>query len=302
MAFEPVRLAEDYDLFLAHLPLTQDLIQLSAIRGWKERCKRSLCWIDEEYAANLGAYKNWFSALDAFDHVVVGLGGTARALGEALNRTCHYVPGAVDAIRYSPYPGNPARVVDIYSVGRIREDVNEAFLAFSREKNWFYVHDTFLASHARVKDYRQHRQMHANMAKRSLYYHVAPAKMDDHPDSGGQIEVGFRYYEAAAAGTILVGQVPDCETFHTTFNWPDAVIHIREDGSDVPEVLSRLSADPKRLGEISRRNAAESLLRHDWVYRWKRIFEIAGLGETEGMKQREGRLREMARRLGDAQP
>jgi hypothetical protein len=301
MVFEPVRFSGEYDLFIAHLPLTQDLIQLSAVRGWRDHCKRSICWIDEEYAANLGAYKNWYSALEAFDHVAIGLSGTVQELGKALNRTCHFVPGAVDVIRYSPHPSNPARVIDIYSIGRIREGVHEAFLDFSTEKNWFYVYDTFLASDARVKDYRQHRQMHANMAKRSRYYHVASAKMDVHADSGGQIEVGFRYYEATAAGAILVGQVPDCETFHSTFNWPDGVIPIQADGRDVPEVVSGLSADPKRLDEISRRNAVEALLCHDWVYRWKTIYEIVGLDATEGMKRREERLKAMAHQIGNAQ-
>jgi len=307
MVFEPVRLSGEYDLFIAYLPLTQDLIQLSAIRGWRDHCKRSICWIDEEYAANVDAYRNWYSALEAFDHIAVGLSGTVHDFGKAIRRTCHYVPGAVDAIRYSPYPDNPTRVIDIYSVGRIWEDVHDVFLAFAANKGLFYVHDTFLASHAHVKDHRQHRQMHANMAKRSRYYYVMPAKMDVQAGGPAQVEVGFRYYEATAAGSILVGQVPDCEAFHSTFDWPDAVIPIREDGRDVPEVLSGLAADPKRLDGISRRNAAEALLRHDWLYRWKRIYEIVGLDETEGMRRREVQLKRMAeqignRRIGTARP
>jgi len=299
MVFDPVRLSGEYDLFIAYLPLTQDLIQLSGIRGWRDHCKRSICWIDEEYAANVDAYRNWYSALDPFDHIAVGLSGTAQDFGKAIRRTCHYVPGAVDAIRYSPHPDNPARVIDIYSIGRIWESVHEAFLDFAEKHKLFYVHDTFFASDTHVKDYRQHRQMHASMAKRSRYYFVAPAKMDVQTDRRAQIEMGFRYYEATAAGSILVGQAPDCEAFHTTLNWPDAVIPIREDGSDVPEVLSSLAADPKRLDEISCRNAAEALLRHDWVYRWKTIYEIAGLDATEGMKRREMQLKRMAEQIGN---
>jgi hypothetical protein len=51
---------------------------------------------------------------------------------------------------------------------------------------------------------------------------------------------------------------------------------------------------------MSRRNAAEALLRHDWVYRWKQILEIAGLKPTMAMEARERRLLELAEMAGGA--
>src|SRR5438094_7817572 len=90
----------------------------------------------------------------------------------------------------------------------------------------------------------------------------------------GQVEVGFRYYEGSTAGAVLVGQAPKCESFRRTFDWPDAVIEIKPDSSDAAEVLTELAAQPERTQEISRRNAAEALLRHDWVYRWKEVLRI----------------------------
>jgi len=300
MAFEPVKLTKKYDLLIAHLPLMQDLIQLSAVRGWRDCCAKSICWIDEVYAAGVNSYTNWLPALNEFDHIVIGLSGTVDAFSKATNRNCHYVPGAVDTIRYTPYPEHPQRVIDLYSIGRIWESAHIAFKEYAARKRKFYVYDTYLASDVSVKDYKQHRQMHANMAKRSRFYYVAPAKMDIVGETGGQIEIGFRYYEATAAGTILVGQIPDCREFHSTFNWPDAVIQFQEDGRNVGEVLSDIDDDPRRQSKISRRNASEALLRHDWVYRWKTIFEIAGFGATDGMKRRERRLQVMAEQMGDA--
>jgi hypothetical protein len=299
MVFESVKLTREYDLFIAHLPLMQDLIQLSGVKGWKDRCKRSVCWIDELYSSNVKYYEHWLPALESFDEVVIGLSGTVNALSEALNRRCHYVPGAVDTVRYSPYPDNPERVIDIYSIGRIWDSVHKEFLECAARRKMFYVHDTFIASDVQVKDYRQHRQMHANMAKRSRYYFVAPAKMDAPEDTGGQMEIGFRYYEATAAGSVLVGQVPDCDAFQETFDWPDAVIPLQNDGTDVVEVLFNLDGNPDRLEEISRRNAVEALLRHDWIYRWKDIYRIVGLEATERMMLREKKLREIAEKVSD---
>jgi hypothetical protein len=120
-------------------------------------------------------------------------------------------------------------------------------------------------------------------------------------ETKGQIEIGFRYYEGSAAGAVMIGQAPDCESFHTMFDWPDAVIEIKPDGSDVEGVLSDLAAHEGRLSTISRRNAAEALLRHDWVYRWKRIFDIVGLHPTDEMRLREDKLKRVAERIGNGE-
>jgi hypothetical protein len=52
--------------------------------------------------------------------------------------------------------------------------------------------------------------------------------------------------------------------------------------------------------EISRRNAKEALLHHDWVYRWKQILNIAGLKPTPKLEVREKRLKQMAEQIGNA--
>lgn len=81
------------------------------------------------------------------------------------------------------------------------------------------------------------------------------------------------------------------------FPWPEAVVPIQTDGSDVLQVISDLSAEPARIATISQRNAAEALLRHDWAYRWNQMFRIIGLPISAGMAAREERLKEIARPL-----
>jgi hypothetical protein len=93
---------------------------------------------------------------------------------------------------------------------------------------------------------------------------------------------------------VLIGHAPECEAFRELFPWQDAVISLKADGSDVIKVLSSLEAEPERISVISRRNAAESLLRHDWVYRWKEILRVAGIEPSPRMESREQRLRDLA--------
>ncbi len=108
--------------------------------------------------------------------------------------------------------------------------------------------------------------------------------------------MGFRYYEGAAAGTVMVGQAPNCLPFQEMFDWPNAVVHMSPDGSDVEDVLAGLMAEPERVRHIGSRNAQEALLRHDWIHRWRRILEIAGLPAHPRTESREATLKLLADR------
>ena len=289
-----VRLTRDYDMFMAVCQNYWDLLYINAVEGWKDRCRTSVCWIDELWAADIPRYKYWLHVLNQFDHVFVGYRDSVEAVSKALGRQCHWMPGGVDVLRFSPYPDPPRRVVDVYSMGRRWEGVHDVLRQLAARQEIFYIHDTFSGSDMEPPDHRQHRSMLANIAKRSRYFMVAPAKMDVPGETAGQVEVGYRCFEGAAAGSVMIGQAPRTDSFRELFGGRDAVIEIMADGSDVRDVLASLDAQPERLSEISRQNADEALLRHDWVYRWQRVLDIAGITRSSGMARREQRLRELS--------
>ena len=291
---ERVRLTQEYELFVAVCQNYWDLLSLNAIDGWKDRCRTSVCWLDEFWAADVPQARYWLHALKQFDHVFIGYEGSVDPISQAIGRRCHWIGAGVDAIRFSPYPQPPRRVIDVYQIGRTSEGVHRALLRAAVEKKLFYLHDTFHGSDMEPFDHREHRDLLANVAKRSRYFIVAPGKVNVPGETRGQSEIGYRYYEGAAAGAVMIGQAPDCRSFRERFNWPDAVIEVRTDGSDVAEVLSELNAQPERFCEISRRNAAGALLGHDWLYRWKQIFNVAGVSPSPRMAAREHRLKELA--------
>jgi hypothetical protein len=136
------------------------------------------------------------------------------------------------------------------------------------------------------------------MAKRSRYFMVAPGKMNSEGETVGQVEVGYRYYEGAAAGAVLLGQPPKCEAFRELFPWQDVVIEVQPDGSDVVEMIAALESEPARIRAIQQRNAAEALLRHDWAYRWKEILRVAGIEPHPALEARERRLKDLAEMSG----
>lgn len=290
----PVRLQHDYELFLVVCQNYWDFLYINAIEGWKDRCRTSVLLIDELWAPHLSEYKFWLHALRQFDHVFVGYAGTAAPLSRAIDYECQWLPGAVDALRFTPAPHCPTRSIDVYSIGRRFPGVHASLRGLAAAGDFFYVHDTFVGSDMQPSDHREHRELYANMAKRSRFFMVAPGKMDATDETGGQVEIGYRYYEGCAAGAILLGQVPECDSFYEMFGWTDSVVPIRTDGSDTVAVLSELLAQPERMHAISRENTIQALLRHDWVYRWKDVYKVAGIPSSQGMLKREARLKALA--------
>jgi hypothetical protein len=296
---ERVRLTQDYDLFVAVCANYWDLLYLNAIEGWRDRCRTTVCWLDEMWLSEISRHKYWLHVLNQFDHVFLGYDGSVDAVSRAIGRPCRWIGGGVDTMRFSPYPRPPARAIDVYSMGRSWAGIHEALLSEASTKGRFYLHDTLPASDIEPYDHRAHRSMLGNVAKRSRYFVVAPGKVNVPAETAGQVEIGFRYYEGSAAGAVMIGQAPNCRSFRERFDWPDAVIEVKPDGSDVVERLAALDAQPERLAAISRRNAAEALRRHDWLYRWQQIYEVAGVAPSPGMIARGRRLHDLAR-LADA--
>ena len=291
---KPVRLKRDYEMFVIVCQQWCDLLYANAIQGWQDRCRLKVCWLDEIWAAQLGRSRRWLHLLRQFDYVFVGLRATAQPLSAAIGQACTYLPPAVDMVRFSPYPSPPHRGIDVLSLGRRWPGVHNSLREMARASGTFYVHDTVSdAGDMRLQDFSQHRDLFANMAKRSRFFMVGPAKMGIPEETGGQLEIGYRFFEGASAGAVLLGQAPDCPSFHDLFGWPESVVGLQPDGSDTEEVVRALLNDPERRAVISRRNALEALRRHDWMYRWRQVMEAVGLQPGPACLQRAQHLHQL---------
>ena len=253
-----VRLSKDYDVFIAVCNTLWDLPYINAIERWRDHCRISVCWIDELWATEVPNFKYWLHALRQFDYVFVGYKGTVSALSKAIDRPCYWLPGGIDVFKFSPLTESTARVVDVYSMGRRWGGVHSELLKAANRGELFYLHDTVAnTANSEVYDVKQHRDLYANIAKRCKYFMVAPGKIGP-AETAGQIEVGYRYFEGAAAGAVMIGMTADCEAYRELFDWQEAVIEIQPDGSDIMSVLRELGSNPERGAAIGRRNATEA--------------------------------------------
>jgi hypothetical protein len=287
----------DYDLFVAICGNPSDLLRVNAIGDWRNSCKKAVCLIDEVWVREIKDYENYLRMLSRFDLVVLYYSYSVDPINKLLGeKKCVFLPPAVDTARFCPYPNPPARTVDIYSIGRRSAITHKAFLMIAAEDGLFYLHDTI--SLKGVMDPAEHRALFANIAKRSRYFLVNPGLIDRPDIRGNQIEIGNRYFEAAASGSILLGERPDNGEFETFFDWPGALIDLPYDSPDVHRVLKELDQDPERQEAIRQMNVRQSLLRHDWVHRWELILKAIGIAPLPQLEARKEHLKELAAQIG----
>lgn len=290
-----VRLDKYYDLFFAVCEMPSDLLHLTAVKGWKDRCKTSVCWLTEFYVNWMSIHKSCLDVLTQFDHVFF-MFNTSEPFQKVMKNKGSYLAPGIDAIRFCPYPDPPARSIDILSIGRRSEETHQALLQMAQEQGIFYVYDTIsdLCAH----DLQQHRGLVASMAKRSRYFLVNPGKINRPEETGGQSEFGFRYFEGAASGAIMLGERPKGnKEFDKIFHWPDAVIDLPFGSDKIGAIIKELDAQPERQLDIRRTNVMQSLLHHDWIYRWEAILAIAGLTPLPALLERKRGLKELSNKV-----
>jgi hypothetical protein len=295
-----IQISRDYDLFFAICQSPRDLLSINAIKGWRDHCRTSVCWLAELWAGELHKWEGHLKILSKFDYIIstqfsfvkLCSNGSIHSVRDVNQSSCTYMPPAIDTIKFCPYPNLPERCVYVYSLGRKSPVTHQALLKMAEQRQIFYIYDTSENMNTLLP--QDHRILVANIAKRSRYFITNAPKIDRHFETCGQDEISYRFFEGAASGTVMIGENKESEAFRKHFNWPDAVIHVPYDAPNILEVLTELDSQPERLEKIRKNNIVQSLLRHDWVYRWRAILDIVGLEPRPALIAREERLRKLA--------
>lgn len=301
-----VRLDRDYELFFPVFNYGHEVFALAAVPDWRKHSRFAVCFINELIGESprrgprrLPDYL--LELLTEFDHVFLGQRHPVDELARSIGRPCSYLPLAADVLRFSPYPDPPARTIDVSNVGRRSPVTHQALVRLARDGRLFYYYDTVAASGDgqkqrtfRVENANEHRLLLASLLKRSRYFIANRGRVNEPEFTMGREEISGRFYEGAAAGTVMLGEAPRTEEFRSQFDWPDVVIEVPFDSPEIGVILRELDRNPERLERIRRDNVRNAALRHDWVHRLGTIFETVGIPPTEAMLERENRLRAMA--------
>ena len=294
-----VVLQSDFDLFFPVFGHTYELYSLATIPNWRQRCRTAACYIAEIWSEMLPEYL--LELLSDFDHIFLGCRHSVKDVARITGRPCSYLPFAVDVPRFTPGSLDQSRPIDVCNIGRRSPVTHQALLEQAERQMTFYYYDTVAASGGdlkhrtfRVDSPHEHRRMLATILKHSRYF-IANRSYVNRPEFlQGREEISGRFYEGAAAGTVMIGEAPRAEEFERQFDWPDAVIHVPFDSPDIGRILEDLNGDRERLRTVRRNNAREAALRHDWLHRIQVVFDVLGLSPTDGMRARAQQLDQIA--------
>ena len=292
----PVRRVEvsaaDFELTLVVVQTVRDLRDLMRIRGWRGVSPKTVCLVEELWVERMT--KEDVSLLGEFDHVILSCHHSTKPLSERIQTPVTYLPPSVDMLRFSPADLDKPRPIDVYSMGRRLALDHQLLMQRSRDQDFYYVYDS--ACFTDVQNPAEHRELLANTIQRTKWFPVNRAKVTEPCLSAKQPELGFRYFEGAAAGTVMIGERPSTPAFEECFGWTDSVITPTA-GESILDVIDMLEADPARAANIRRRNVAHSLRRHDSSDRFRDILRIAGLEASAQLEERVELLRARAASL-----
>ncbi len=281
-----------YDLFFFICQKPIDLLYLNSITNWRDRCSKAVCLLDEVWLENYNKEQKQLSVLKNFDYVFMNLSSSIKAVADTIQKPCYYLAPGIDAVEFCPYPLQPQRSIDVCSFGRRSPSIHQSLVSLGKQSNFFYIYDTM--SHLFTNNYQDHRALYQNLIKRSNYFIAYKPYFNLQQKTGTQEEVNIRFFEGAAGGAVILGTPPQSDTFKQNFDWTDAVIEVSDSTPNVAETIAELNTQPERLKEIRKNNVVNSLLRHDWVYRWSQILDKVGLSPTPKMAQRRAQLQQLA--------
>jgi hypothetical protein len=288
---QPILSDKRFELFFIFCQNENDIRYLKGFSDWSNKGRVTACWIDELWLHHAQTYPKQTELLRPFDFLFLTFRETANYLrDQGLN--AFYIPPGVDTVRYCPYPHFPERTIDVMAMGRKAPKTHRRLLELSESGRIHYVFDT--STLPNIESAFEHRGMMANQIKRTKLFLVQKAKADEPNQTKGQVEIGSRFFEGVAAGAVLVGDLSDSPAFQDHFNWEDAIIRLPYDSDEIDRLFEVVGTDRTRMSKIQRQNVIQSLLRHDWVYRWEFILKTIGLDITSAMMARKEKLAQIA--------
>jgi Glycosyl transferases group 1 len=292
--FQSVYLEQEYDVFLTVLDFPRNLSSINLLKNRRKKCRFSVCYLIEIWHKDLPRLKNFIRFFQDFDLVCLGHSEIVDDVQKMIDRPCIYLPPGVNAVKFCPDSQTSDRSIDLLTLGRRSEIVHQALLELAEQTDFFYYYDYISGARQRSDRHQEHRTLISNLLKSSRYFITNYAKVNKLQETHGQQEIGYRFFEGAAAGNVLLGCPPDNLAFKHYFDWDNAIIPIDFDERNIAKIIAELDSQPELLKQIRTDNVVNSLLKHDWVYRWEQVLRKLGMSLTPGIKKRQDQLKELA--------
>lgn len=227
-----------------------------------------------------------------YDRVYLGIEDNVEEIAYSLNATTSYLPMAANVLGAAalPYESRDDRPIALNAYGRQKRDILDAFCdRLNQPGSSELVYYTNLVKSGDVVDLVRYRAMFWQLLRQSRMS-CAFDHFFANEGSARLSYVGPRWFEALAAGTVVIGRAPETQDRAKLLDWPDAAIDLSADPATATEEMMALLGDEHRLRRASRENLIQMSLRHDWAHRLAEILDTEGLARPASLQSYLARL------------
>jgi hypothetical protein len=222
---------------------------------------------------------NYMLSRTEWDVLITSFEEAVPLLEESTSRKWHAVYQGVKEERFTPAPPEQ-RIIGICSYGRRIQRLHEVLLKFCKESNIYYDFTSWQSVRKDIDADDLYRQ-YAWHLTHSVFSINLPVEIS-HPERAGKLHpVTCRWFEAAAAGTIILGMPPRSPTFLEMF--PAGMVNTVDlSGSERDIVLQLRAAWEKRSELLQFAQTIRGSMIHNWSWesRIHQIQQLAQLNQT----------------------
>jgi hypothetical protein len=254
-----------------HVLMGPENCSLDLFKPWSGEATQ-IVYLFDTLPGQMKLIRRLFSGRE-WDVCVTSFNDAVPLLEQATGRCWHHADQAVSLPYFQPAPFTE-RVIHFSAYGRRHPLVHEAVLRFCEAKGLYYdftTHDRSGPTSEPLTLFRQY----AWHLSHSLFTFCWPVEVTNPTRAGDLSPITCRWFEAAAAGAVMLGQPPRNSHFRRIFG-DDSVALVNSDAG-IDTVLNQLEHIWQRRVELFKR---ATMLRQvlgvrlDWSDRVERMLEF----------------------------
>jgi hypothetical protein len=255
---------------------------LDLFSQWDIKAKHRIVYIFDTLPPQFNLVKRLYSN-DQFNIRITSFPDAVEDLESITGKKWFAIEQAVPEDLFVPVPFEK-KVIHFSSYGRKLPVFHDILLEFCKKNNLYYDFTTHDAKHPTAPEEDLYRQYAWHMSH-SLFTVSWPVELTNPKRAGNLHPVTCRWFEAAAAGTCIIGQKPGNNTFDEMLH-PDIVIDI-DPFSAPAEITKRLEfiwSAREQMAEKARRIQESNTGKWTWTERVHRMMQILDKSRHSDLK------------------
>ena len=245
---------------------------LDLFSEWDVKAKYRVVYIFDTLAPQFNLIKKLYSN-DQFNICITSFSDAVEDLGALTGKHWFAIEQAVPENLFVPVPAEK-KLIHFSSYGRRLPAFHEVLLEFCKKNHLYYDFTTHDAKHPTAPEEDLYIQYAWHMSH-SLFTFSWPVELTNPRRAGELHPITCRWFEAAAAGTCIIGRKPGNKRFDEIVH-PDIVTEIDPFASrgEITKRLESIWSGREQFAEKARSIQALNIGRWTWVERVHRMMEI----------------------------